>query len=589
MKKMIKQLVLFIVLMILPVTIFAAGGVTVSPSSLTIEAGSTKTFNIAVTNAIGIITLSSSDTNVATISASEWETGNIEEGGTKTGTITVTGVNTGTATITLHLNVATFDGEDLEGQTRTVNVTVKRASNNNNLSSIKIDGTTISGFSSSVTNYTVTTDAASVNLTATTEDGNATVNGTGTKTLNYGNNVYELTVKAENGEEKKYTVTIKRNDNRDTNNYLKSLSVKDYDIKFNKDTLSYTLEVEGTVEKATITAEAESTKANVAGAGEKTLKYGSNKIEIKVTAENESVKTYTITITRKDNRDTNNYLKVLTIKEAYLKFDKETTTYNVDVSNEIEKINITATPESEKAKVTGAGEQTLKVGSNVIEIKVTAENESVKTYKLIITRKEAEKEVGALINSLTIKGINLDFDPNTYYYVVEITDQEKLDFNYDLPDGVTAEITGNENLANDSVITLILTSDEGSKQYTFNIRKGDKSSETVTTIGATTSDKDKTSWIKKNWKWLIWVVLAVVLAIVGYIAQKKKKDTTEVPAEAEVPVESIATPAQPVVETPAAPIAAEVPTAASAPEVITIEEPVAQETPQNDNIETLRF
>ncbi len=587
MKKMIKQLIVFIALLVFPITIFATGGITVSPPSLTIEAGSTKTFTITATNTVGVVTLSSSNPSVATISASEWETGAVGEGETKTGTITVTGVDVGTATITLRINAATFDGEDLEGQTKTVNVTVKRASNNNNLSSIKIDGTTISGFSPSVTNYTVTTDSASVNLTATTEDNNATVSGTGSKTLNYGDNSYELTVKAENGAEKKYTINIRRNDNRDTNNYLKSLSVKEYNIKFNKDTLSYTLEVEGFVEKAIITAEAESTKANVVGDGEKTLKYGSNKFEIKVTAENESVKTYTITITRKDNRDTNNNLKSLTIKEAYLKFDKDTTNYNVEVSNEIEKITITAEAESTKATVTGAGEQTLKVGSNVIEIKVTAENETIKTYKLIVTRKEEEKDVGALINSLSIKGINLDFDPNIYYYIVKITDQEKLEFNYDLPEGVTIEITGNENLKEDSVITLKLKSADGEKQYTFNVRKGEKEEETVTTIGATTSDKDKTSWIKKNWKWLIWVVLAVVLAIVGYIAQKKKKDASEVPpveeapaASVTTPVESIDTPSQPVVETPVA---------TEAPEVITIEEPVAQETPQNDNVETLRF
>ena len=588
MKKIITNIILWIAFMVFPIAIFAEGNITASPSSLTIEAGSTKTFTITATNTVGIVTLSSSNTNVATVSASEWETGAVGEGETKTGTITVTGVNTGTATITLHLNAATFDGEDLEGQARTVNVTVKRASSNNNLSSIKIDGTTISGFSSSVTDYTVNSDAASINLTATAEDSNARISGEGTKTLNYGNNRFELTVTAENGAQKKYSVTINRRDNRDTNNYLKSLSVKDNNIKFNKDTLTYTLEVEGTVEKATITAEAESTKARVTGDGEKTLKYGSNKFEIKVTAENETTKTYTITINRKDNRDTNNLLKSLSIKEAYLKFDKDTTNYTVEVSNEIEKINITAVAESTKAKVSGDGEKTLNVGGNTFEIKVTAENETTKIYKINITRKDVEQVEQPLINSLSIEGIGLDFDPNVYYYVIEIDDQDKLEFNYTLADGVTADITGNENLNENSTILLKLTKDGSTKQYTFNIRKGEKKEETVPSVTPTTGDKDNTGWLKKNWKWLIVVIVVLVLVLIGYIAQKKNKSKANVSPVEETPVEpAVAAPVESYTPlTNVTPIE-------DAPEVITIEESASVnntvEQPQNDNIETMNF
>ena len=92
---MIKQLIVFIALLVFPITIFATGGITVSPPSLTIEAGSTKTFTITATNTVGVVTLSSSNPSVATISASEWETGAVGEGETKTGTITVTGVDVG--------------------------------------------------------------------------------------------------------------------------------------------------------------------------------------------------------------------------------------------------------------------------------------------------------------------------------------------------------------------------------------------------------------------------------------------------------------------------------------------------------------
>ena len=86
-----------------------------------------------------------------------------------------------------------------------------------------------------------------------------------------------------------------------SNNYLSSLSVKDYKLTpdFNKDTTKYTLELDETVEKIKILANAEDSKSTITGTGTKKVSEGENKLKIVVTAENGNKKTYTITATVK--------------------------------------------------------------------------------------------------------------------------------------------------------------------------------------------------------------------------------------------------------------------------------------------------
>ncbi|MGM9882525.1 MAG: cadherin-like beta sandwich domain-containing protein [Bacilli bacterium] len=87
-----------------------------------------------------------------------------------------------------------------------------------------------------------------------------------------------------------------------SNNNLKSLEVEGYSISpvFEKDTKEYSLEVPNGTEKVKINASLEDTTAKVSGAGEISVSEGTNKIEIKVTAENGNEKIYVINITVKE-------------------------------------------------------------------------------------------------------------------------------------------------------------------------------------------------------------------------------------------------------------------------------------------------
>lgn len=89
---------------------------------------------------------------------------------------------------------------------------------------------------------------------------------------------------------------------KSNNNNLKSLSVEGYQISpsFNKDKTNYTLDLPASVTKIKVNAQKENSYAKVNGSGEIEVKEGENKIEVVVTSETGSKKTYTIIATVKD-------------------------------------------------------------------------------------------------------------------------------------------------------------------------------------------------------------------------------------------------------------------------------------------------
>ena len=73
--------------------------------------------------------------------------------------------------------------------------------------------------------------------------------------------------------------------------------------KFSANTTNYTVTVDNNVEKLTVNAKANG-EATVAGTGNIALKVGSNKHTVTVTAPDGTKKTYSITVTRRDENDT---------------------------------------------------------------------------------------------------------------------------------------------------------------------------------------------------------------------------------------------------------------------------------------------
>lgn len=89
----------------------------------------------------------------------------------------------------------------------------------------------------------------------------------------------------------------------DNNNLLKSLNVSGQKISpnFDKYTQKYTLTVPNDVTAITVNATTLSSQAKITGVGKKNLAVGKNTIKIKVTAASGISRTYTITVTRKED------------------------------------------------------------------------------------------------------------------------------------------------------------------------------------------------------------------------------------------------------------------------------------------------
>lgn len=386
----------------------------------------------------------------------------------KTGTFTLTSKETSDST-----------GKSISSSNKGTSVKIHIPDTDNTLKNLTINGSTVSGFSSNTLNYTYKTESSSIKIGATSNSSMAKISGTGTKSVDYGTNTYSIVVTAENGSKKTYKITVTRPDNRETINTLESLSIDGYTIspEFNKNTTSYTLNVENDIEKVKINATKTSTKSSfVSGYDprEVNLEYGKNTIYVKVKAENEKINTYTITIYREDNRSTVNTLKSLTPSIGQIKFEEDVLEYSI-VTDQNE-ISITAETQDTKATVTGNTTYQLKTGLNELKVVVTAENQTTKTYIIKVIKVD---DISSLNISNSLKELNIlkkyqiEFNKNKTEYNVTIGDETSLELDYKLDDDYsTVEVLGNENLKDGSVITIKLTSIDGStKEYKINIKK----------------------------------------------------------------------------------------------------------------------
>lgn len=113
--------------------------------------------------------------------------------------------------------------------------------------------------------------------------------------------------------------------------------------------------------------------------------------QMKTTASSVSIKTMT-QAELEETYSTNANLKSITVGNYTLSptFDKNTLSYEVEVPNEIESVNISASKDDSTAEVSGTGEKELTEGDNKFAIIVTAQKGNTKTYVVNVYRKELD-------------------------------------------------------------------------------------------------------------------------------------------------------------------------------------------------------
>lgn len=304
-------------------------------------------------------------------------------------------------------NIAASDDNYNSYDGSSVSATIRVKSNVNTLSSLSVSGYTLTpAFNPNTTSYAVNTDNSSITINATKSDSRASVSGIGTKNINYGKNTFNVVVKAEDGNSKIYTIVVNRNDNRNGDSTLRSLSVSSGSIKFSASVKSYNVSLNANVESFSVEGVANNSKSKVSYSPSKSIsiKQGETKtITVTVTAENQTKTEYKIHVSRGDSRSSDNYLKSLSMKESKINFNKDILNYTLEVPFHITKLNLSYILSDVKAKVDVKGNDDFVVGNNVITLLVTAENQTTKTYTLNVNRLKENEEV---TTTTTIKKVD---------------------------------------------------------------------------------------------------------------------------------------------------------------------------------------
>ena len=226
------KLSLFIISFLLFSVSVKAGSFSISADKRTVNVGDTVSVTVGINNLAGNFSISSSNNGILAGGKSDWFEG--------TTTVYFTAKASGTATITVTAtDAADFDTGNAVGGSKSVTINVvepsrgnvssnnnskknkqsynyddtidinKEYSSDNYLSKLSIEGYDID-FDREKQEYNldVDEDITSINLIATPSDSNATVIGSGNIKLTDGINNIKITVVAENGNERVYTIII---------------------------------------------------------------------------------------------------------------------------------------------------------------------------------------------------------------------------------------------------------------------------------------------------------------------------------------------------------------------------------------------
>ena len=443
-------------------------------------------------------------------------------------TITVNGspVTSGTASSAISLseglNTITIVVTAADSTTKTYTVTVRRASasasTDATLSGLTISSSTLSPtFSSGTTSYTtnVTYSISSLSVTPTHNEihSTITVNGdpvaSGTFSnfigLNVGSNTITIVVTAQDAVNiRTYTITVIRAEPPPSGDAtLSALTISSGTLNptFNSGTTAYTDSVTNDITSVTITPTRNEAHATItvngnavtsgSASGAVNLSVGSNAIPIVVTAQNGSIKTYTITITRAASSDAT--LSGLSISTGTLTptFSSGTTSYSDTVANATSSVTVTPTRNEPNATITVNGIAVtsgtasdainLEAGANAITIVVTAQDGTTKTYTITVSR--AGSNVSTLA-SLSIPNITLSptFSSGTLSYTDTVPNEISSITVIPTASESHAVITVNGspvrsgspssvislNVASNT-ITIIVTSQDGSTSHTYTV------------------------------------------------------------------------------------------------------------------------
>ena len=331
MKRIISLTVVFLLcICLLAVPAFAASAGATLTGPGTVRAGDTitLTFNLNGTGIYGASGTLSYDANQLTLTGTNQVIGNgwaVEFNGNNfvaydnnlenpinsntalfTATFKVKSLSTGTAVKVSFTNVTASDGSaDIAIGTVSYSATIAAPmSTDNALKSLTVSNATISpAFNAGTTNYTaeVPFEVSQLNVTAVANDSKARVTVNSPNLIPNGTTNVTVTVAAENGSTKTYTIAVKRaqdpNYVASSNNNLSGITVDGFLLSpvFSADKTQYLVWLPYETESITVSGTAADSKASVTVEGGANLVAGQdNEVKVICTAEDGTQKVYTV-------------------------------------------------------------------------------------------------------------------------------------------------------------------------------------------------------------------------------------------------------------------------------------------------------
>ncbi len=176
--------------------------------------------------------------------------------------------------------------------TKNYTVKVVRAAADLTLAEVKIGDTVLTAGADGVYKHNVENEVTETTLSVRANNENATITGAGSKTLNVGDNTFEIVVSV--GEEKtKYTVVVNRT--KSDVKTIEEITVNGTSVDYDEDENAYVITVNDKTAKVAVTLTSK-VASYVIDPEVGTLKEGDNEFEITVTAENGSEATYVLVI-----------------------------------------------------------------------------------------------------------------------------------------------------------------------------------------------------------------------------------------------------------------------------------------------------
>lgn len=190
------------------------------------------------------------------------------------------------------------------------------------------------------------------------------------------------------------------------------------------------------------------------------LKYGINTVLIKIQDKEGKIRTYTILVTRVDDRTSDNTLSNIELSVGKISFNSNVTDYKIEIPAKTNSLNVNATISSDKASYVAGyepGEISINDDTTVKLIKVMSETGSTRTYVLTFVKEGTDyiDDESLQFRDLVIPGVYIPFESEIVNYSLSVDyETESIDINPVLNDeNGYYEIYIKNNINNDYIVT----------------------------------------------------------------------------------------------------------------------------------------